>query len=57
MSPKIKYLPFCDKRNQTQPIKKEARVLNWSLEEKEKLLIARCEYEKKRNANESEEFI
>ena len=24
-SPKIKYLPFCDKRDQTQPIKK-----NWS---------------------------
>ena len=36
---------------------KEARVFNWTLEEKEKLLFARCEYEKRRNANESEEFI
>ena len=26
-SPKIKYLPFCDKRNQTQPIKRKRKSL------------------------------
>ena len=57
-SPKIKHLSFSDKRNQTQPINPlKAKVFNWTLEEKEKLLIARCEYEKMRRANESEEFI
>ena len=36
---------------------KEAKVLNWTLREKEKLLIARCEHEERRRANESEESI
>ena len=54
-SPKIKHLPFSDIRNQTQPNKRKQKSLTEpDLEEKEKLLIARCEYEKRRNANESE---
>ena len=54
-SPKIEHLPFSDKRNQTQPIKRKRKSLTEIPEEKEKQLIARREYEKRRRANESEE--
>ena len=54
-SPEIKHLPFSNKRNQTQPIKKKWKCLTETPEEKEKRLIARREYEKRRRANESEE--
>ena len=54
-SPKIKHLPFSNKRNQTQPIKRKWKCLTETREEKEKRSIARREYEKRRRANESEE--
>lgn len=38
-----------------QPIKRKRKYLTETLEEKEKLLTARHEYEKRRRANESEE--
>ena len=40
-SPKIKHLPFSNKRNQTQPIKRKWKCLTETREEKEKRLIAR----------------
>ena len=55
ISPKIKHLPFSNKRNQTQPIKRKKKCLTETPEEKEKQLIARREYEKRRRANQSEE--
>ena len=54
-SPKIGRLPFNNKRNQMQPIKKKLKSLTETPEEKEKRLIVRREYEKRRRVNESEE--
>ena len=54
-SPKIEHLPFGGKRNQTQPIKRKQKSLTETPGAKEKRLIARCEYEKRRRVNESEE--
>ena len=47
-TPKIVHLPFSDKRNQTQPIKRKQKPYTETLEEKEKRLPARREYEKGR---------
>ncbi|XP_015750599.1 PREDICTED: uncharacterized protein LOC107330504 [Acropora digitifera] len=54
-SPKIGRLPFNNKRNQMQPIKRKLKSLTETPEEKEKRLIVRREYEKRRRVNESEE--
>ena len=55
-SPKIGRLPFNNKRNQMQPIKRKLKSLTETPEEKEKrLIIVRREYEKRRRVNESEE--
>ena len=54
-SPKIERLPFNNKRNQMQPIKRKSKSLTETPEEKEKRLIVRREYEKRRRVNESEE--
>ena len=54
-SPKIGRLPFNNKRNQMQPIKRKLKSLTETPEEKEKRLIVRREYEKRRTVNESEE--
>ena len=54
-SPKIEHLPFRNKRNQTQYMKRKQKSLTEMPEEKEKWLIARHEYEKQRRVNESEE--
>ena len=51
-SPNIEHLPFSDKRNQAQPIKRKRKSFTETLEEKEKRLIAGPEYEKRRRANE-----
>ena len=45
-SPKIEHLPFRNKRNQTQHMKRKQKSLTETPEEKEKQLIARHEYEK-----------
>ena len=47
-SPKIERLPFNNKRNQMQPIKRKLKSLTETPEEKEKRLIVRREYEKRR---------
>ena len=54
-SPKIEHWPFSNKSNQTQPINRKWKSVPETPEEKEKWLIARCEYEKIRKVNESEE--
>ena len=54
-SPKIEHLPFRNKRNQTQHMKRKQKSLTETPEEKEKQVIARHEYEKWRRVNESEE--
>ena len=54
-SPKIEHLPFRNKRNQTQHMKRKQKSLTETPEEKEKQLIARHEYEKRRRVNGSEE--
>ncbi|XP_067017975.1 uncharacterized protein C05D11.13-like [Acropora muricata] len=55
-SPKIGRLPFNNKRNQMQPIKRKLKSLTETPEEKEKrLIIVRREYEKRKRVNESEE--
>ena len=54
-SPKIEHLPFRNKRNQTQHMKRKQKFLTEMPEEKENRLIARHEYEKRRRVNESEE--
>ena len=54
-SPKIEHLPFNNKRNQMQPIKRKLKSLTETPQEKEKRLIVRREYEKRRRVNESEE--
>ena len=54
-SPKVGRLPFNNKRNQMQPIKRKLKCLTETPEEKEKRLIVRREYEKRRRVNESEE--
>ena len=51
-SPKIEHLRFRNKRNQTQHIKRKQKSLTETPEEKEKRLIARREYEKRRRVNE-----
>ena len=45
-SPKIEHLPFRNKRNQTQHMKRKQKSLTETPEEKEKQVIARHEYEK-----------
>ena len=45
-SPKIEHLPFRNKRNQTQHMKRKQKSLTETPEEKEKQLIASHEYEK-----------
>ena len=42
-SPKTERLPFSNKRNQTQPVKRKSKPLTETPEEKEKRLIARRE--------------
>ena len=55
-SPKIEHLLFRNKRNlQTQSIKRKWKSFTETPEGKEKWLIARHEYEKRRTVNESEE--
>ena len=54
-SPKIEHLPFRNKRNQTQHMKRKQKSLTETPEEKEKRVIAKHEYEKRRRVNESEE--
>ena len=54
-SPKIERLPFSNKGNQTQPIKRKWKSLTETPKEKEKRLIVRQKYEKRRRVNESEE--
>ena len=54
-SPKIEHLPFRNKRNQTQHMKRKQKSLTKMSEEKENRLIARREYEKQRRVNEREE--
>ena len=54
-SPKIERLPFNNKRNQMQPIKRKLKSLTETPEEKEKRIMFRREYEKRRRVNESEE--
>ena len=55
-SPKIEHLLFRNKRNlQTQSIKRKWKSFTETPEGKEKWLIARHEYEKRRTGNESEE--
>ena len=54
-SPKIGRLPFNNKRNQMQPIKRKLKSLTETPEEKEKRLFVRRGYEKRRRVNESEE--
>ena len=51
-SPKIEHLLFRNKRNQTQHMKRKQKSLTETPEEKEKRLIARREYEKRRRVNE-----
>ena len=53
-SAKIQRLPFSNKRNQTQPIKRKSKSLTETPEEKEERFIVRREYDKRR-VNESEE--
>ncbi|XP_044171263.1 uncharacterized protein LOC122955565 [Acropora millepora] len=54
-SAKIGRLPFNNKRNQMQPIKRKLKSLTETPEEKEKRLFVRREYEERKRVNESEE--
>ena len=45
-SPKIEHLPFRNKRNQTQHMKRKQKSLTETPEKKEKQVIAKHEYEK-----------
>ena len=45
-SPKIEHLPFRNKRNQTQHMKRKQKSSTEMAEEKEKRVIAKHEYEK-----------
>ena len=54
-SPKIERLPFSNKGNQTQPIERKWKSLTETPKEKEKRLVVRQKYEKRRRVNESEQ--